>query len=306
MNDHTHFITNDGIIFTTRGDIHPTGFVRAVAVYFPSEKGIKEYNGIKYTKELDEFGEKMKLIKEKYVIENKTGNYVLVPERDIKKAFDPFLIFKIEREKLKKTIYKSLIEEIEKLVPSEDIGLIGSYLIGFSNEKSDIDLIIRGQYNLSILKREFSKLLSVLQANNDLDETKGKESIERYQKKYNAQYNNFSQMVIRRWPTIRTKEYLTKIRFCYKKEEIQKINIINFKEEVELKGEVVDDWGTNFMPRTFLLKGESYTFKIVTYFWDYSYCVKRGDFITVKGSLFEDNIILICQPLNHGITFNSL
>jgi predicted nucleotidyltransferase len=305
MKDHTHFITKDNLIFTTRGDHHEKGYIRAAAIYFPNKNGEKFIKRIKFEKEIDEFGDGyLKAMKPEYVRNDDEGNYILVPKKDILKVFEPYKALPKQKIKIKRKFY-GLLRILRKIVPKKDIGLIGSYLIGFANKSSDIDIIVRGKENMKKIKKNMPLILDNLNSKNFLNEKKKIKSIIKYENKYNKENNDFSEMIDRRWPTISNNNYLTKIRFSYDKKECPEIRFNKFKEEIKIEGIVIDDIGTNFMPRSFIIKSKNKKFIIYTYFWDFTYCVKKGDFITVKGSLFDRNKILICKQKEHGIKFRN-
>lgn len=305
MKDCWHFITKDGLIFATRGNFHSEGFIRSIGLYLPDKNGDRIYSGKKYSKIVDEYGDKW--VKEKhpeYVVDDEKGIRILTPIEDIDKYFNPFEISGETRELIKKTKWGKLIHILEELMPKEDIGIIGSYLMGFPTEKSDIDIVIRGLKNLKIIKSKFDYILKKLDATPDLDEYLTKISLDKYYGFYSKDKNNFSQMIKNRWATIRTKEYLTKLRFVPKEDEVKSPRIKNKLKEIEVKGRVVDDIGTNFMPRFFKIQTETREYFVLTYFWDYTYCVKKEDNVIINGSLFDENIVVINNRIKHGVNFN--
>lgn len=304
MKDCWHFITKNDLIFTIRGNIHPEGFVRSVGLYFPDNNGERIYEERNYYKIVDEHGDKWVKYKcPEYIKYDEEGIKMLVPISHIKKYFDPFKISERTRFLIKKTKYYRLISILEKLIPKEDIGFIGSYLIGFPTEKSDIDIVIRGVENLEIIRNNFDIILRHLNATDKLNEDLLRISLEKYHSIYNKERNDFLGMIKNRWPTINNNLFMTKLRFVPRDNEIifprPHIKI----QEKNVEGVVIDDIGTNFMPRFFRIKSEEGEFVIMTYFWDYTYCVKNKDIVSVSGSLFKENIILINDKENHGIKF---
>ena len=205
---------------------------------------------------------------------------------------------------MNKTKWKELIKILEELIPKEDIGFIGSYLIGFQTEKSDIDIVIRGIDNLKKIKENFGYILKKLNATNKLDNYLTEISLKKYYNFYSKEKNDFSKMIENRWATIRTSEYMTKLRFIPNKYEIKFPEIKNKITDFEINGKVIDDFGTNFMPRFFKITTGNKEYSVLTYFWDYTYCVKIGDKVTINGSLFEKDIIVINNRKRHGVKFN--
>ena len=75
-------------------------------------------------------------------------------------------------------------------------------------------------------------------------------------------------------------------------------------KEIVIQGQVIEDIGTNFMPRFFKIKTDAGEYSVITYFWDYTYCVKKNDEVMINGSLFEDNVISLNDRNKHEINFN--
>jgi predicted nucleotidyltransferase len=305
MKDYWHFMTKEGDIFTTRGNIHPEGKLLSVGVYCLDDDGERDFLNNKYKKSVDEFGNKW--IGKKYpsyVEIGDLGSRVFVPIDDIKLFFNPFSVSNDMRGKMEKTMWGKLINVLERFVPKKDIGFIGSYLIGFPQENSDIDIVVRGVDNLKIIRDNFRNILNELDAYNNLDESRLGISLKKYNSIYSSKNNNFRNMIKNRWPTVRTDEYMTKIRFSIDSKELSLPEIRGSKiKNIEVLGDVIDDLGTNFMPRFFKIKCDNEFYDVLTYFWDYTYCVKNGDKVKIRGNLFQGNNILLCDRRKHGILF---
>lgn len=301
MIDHTHFKTIDGLVFTTRGFFHPETSVRAVPVYKPSQ------DPIVLNKSLDEFGD-IWLKKEhpSYVQQSIFGQGIFVPNQKIAKIYDPFqrtleILSKIDDVWSQKIIQTLLDLGIEV----NDLGFIGSNLVDTGRKPHDLDLIIRGKENLNQIRQNFHKILCLLGAKNSPNEEYISKSTRRYEEKFNSVHNDFGEMIQRRWPTINIpNKFFGKLRFTYLPEEVPSVRILGkFISEKLLCGEVTDDSGTNFMPRTFSIESQNNKYEALTYFWDYSYCVKKWDRVIIKGSLYDHNFILLNKPKKHGIRF---
>ncbi|MBS3145064.1 nucleotidyltransferase domain-containing protein [Candidatus Woesearchaeota archaeon] len=308
MKDYTHFLTKDKIIFTTRGNIHPKGFIRSAALYRNIKEGSRKLENLLFDKEVDEFGTKwVYKTNPSYVKNDKYGRYILVPEEDIVKSFDPFSKEVQERVKLalENSVWGTLFRNLTKLIPIEDIGFIGSFLMGFSTKESDLDIVVRGKKNLEIIKNNFKELLKTLKAINVPKEDIIDISLKKYYSIYNKNENDFRKMMERRWSTIVTKDYMLKIRFSYKESEIDEIIPKIKQREAIVEGQVIDDTGVDFMPRSFKLKSKNKEYLVQTYFWDFTYCVKKGDIIKVKAYLFDNKVLYLCEPEKHGIKFTS-
>lgn len=308
MRDCWHFITRDDLIFTVRGNFHPNGYLRSAGLYFPNKNGKGVYFGKKYSKDVDEFGDKWVEIKHpEHVINDEKGKRIQVPKKDIKRYFDPFDISQDLREFIKTTKWGRLISILEELIPRKDIGFIGSYLIGFPTKDSDIDIIIRGLENLKKIKENFDYILNRLAGVKFLDNHLRGISLKKYHKIYSKRKNDFSRMIDNRWPTIRTKDFMTKLRFVPKENEIKFPVLKNrLKEKFSLKGVVLDDIGTNFMPRFFKVSTKKGNFDVMTYFWDFAYCVEVDDKVDIRGSYDSKNrTLLLSNPKQHGLKFEN-
>ncbi len=303
LNDHVHFKTRDGIIFTTRGFYHPKDYVRSVPLYRPSiERSPLE-------KRVDEFGD-IWLYKQhpEYIRESEFGRGIFVPIQDILETYDPFNLG------IDKGLEDVVGERIIKLlldigVNEYDIGLLGSHLVNTGNKPHDIDLVLRGVDNLNLVKERFNDLLNVIKGRDDHPEQYVKETVLRYEKKYNDEFNSFKEIISRRWPTIHVPgKFFGKLRFTYREDEVPVSELPLGKKvsDTSLKGKVVDAFRTNFMPRSFTFSSQGRDIKMFTYFWDFSYCVHEGDDVVVRGDYFPENqFIIICNPKEHGIRIES-
>jgi hypothetical protein len=128
--------------------------------------------------------------------------------------------------------------------------------------------------------------------------------VEQLWKSFNLKRNSFYLFAKNCWSAIQiTDNLLMTIRFAYKENEVPP-NPVNASKlgEIVVKGEVIEDWGTNFIPREFLLQDElNKIYKIVTYFWAFQGVPKIGDVVKVWGTLLENESIIVVDNLSHGI-----
>lgn len=304
LNDHVHFKTKDGIIFTTRGFYHPKGSVRSVPLYKPTTKR----NSLE--KNVDEFGD-IWLHEQhpEYLKDSKFGKGIFVPIENILETHDPFNL-RMADKSLEDVVGERIVKLLLNMgICEQDIGLLGSHLVKTGNLPHDTDWVLRGIDNLKLVKERFNDLLNSIRGRNAPSEQYVKEAILRYEGKYNSEFNNFREMIERRWPTIYVPgNFFGKLRFTYRENEVP-ITESPLGEEISdtaIKGKVLDDFGTNFMPRSFLFASQGRNIKAVTYFWDFSYCVNEGDEVIIRGNYFpESRIVLICNPKKHGIRIDN-
>src|SRR3989344_188080 len=230
------------------------------------------------------------------VIEN---NHIPLKLYDVKKIFCPRKKLKEEYEGLNETIWHNLIKELSKIIPIDDIGIIGSYLIGF-DVKKDVDIVVYGKENCRKLRENVKKLHKNL-GTTPITKQHIIYQIKKHGRNY-SEFNTFDKLLCNKWSSFQVREgILSTVRFVYKENEIP-VNPFSKKilKEIEIKGKVIDDLGSNFSPRTFIIKTDSGDYTIATYFWIYQSCVKDGMNVFVKGNLREGNIVTL-DEFSHGI-----
>lgn len=312
FSDYINFMTKDGTLFTTRGDYHPKGFVRAVPCYRVHKDGERSTNilpGKKIKREVDEFGDGwIKSEKPSYVRDFGLGTAIYVPVEDITMIFDPFDVSKENCDYLMSSKYGTLITTLVNLgVPKEDIGVYGSRIAGLENANSDLDLVIRGKDNMLNIKSNISKIHSSVGSTSQISKDQFTKTISKYNNIYNPKINNFESRIHNRWSTIQTDEYMLKLMFVPKSSD--SLDMVFPKKsvsEITLTGEVISDENTCFMPREFKIKCGYKVYSVITYFYHFYFSVKKGDLITIHGSQTnEDSLILLHDRKKHGIKFEN-
>ncbi|MCI5866848.1 MAG: DNA polymerase subunit beta [Methanosphaera sp.] len=159
--------TKDDLFFAINGYTHPDEYIVAFLRYIPSEDGDRNYNGIKYTKVGSD--EAYTYIKENHPnylfdwnVENK--KMMGVPRCDIKKILNPTEKLKQILEDKTDNPFNNKVQKLAETFHSkagisyDDMGITGSALLGFQNEKSDIDFIIFGLENHKKARNLYGKL----------------------------------------------------------------------------------------------------------------------------------------------------
>ncbi len=309
--DYTNFLTKDNILFTIRGFYHPEELVRAVPCYVADENGDRYSKFLRksFRRDIDEFGDSwLSTTKPNYLKETPLGKMILVPTEDIIQVFDPFELSKETKTEIAQTDFQKISNAIEAVgIPKEDIGVYGSYLTGFQNSASDIDVVIRGINNMTLAKENISKIRKTLCAKEYLDDKKVIATVEKYRSTYNPEKNDFSPRLFRRWSTLRLSSLIIKLMFMYKPDEVPK-NLLptELTEDVCVEGIVTNDEGTCFMPRHFTIRGEEKEYTVITYFYHFYFAVRNNDKVKVYGSLSKDGqTILLHDKNSHGIQFEN-
>ncbi len=308
---YTNFLTREGILFTAREYYPDIKKIRAVPCYYAHPEGERKSAllGKSFKQAVDEFGDIwLGKVKPNYLTNTPLGQAILVPISDVSIFLDPFNNKKAKKE-VSKTEFQSVVDTLKNIgIPEEDIGIYGSYLSGLYHKDSDLDIVIRGLDNMAHIKKNMDVIRRALGAFGNLDSKRELRTIEKYKKEYNSKYNDFKEMIARRWSTIRIGDkYKLKLMFNYKDGE-KPLNLIpnRFDQEISMGGVVVDDIGTCFMPRHFTIQNKQGNFKVITYFYNFYFAVKNGDIVNIFGKLSEDkSTILINDRRMHGIKFKN-
>ncbi len=310
LNDCTHFITKDNIIFTVRGFSHLLNAIRAIPLYVADSAGTRKskFTDKTFTRAVDEFGDNwLYKVKPAYLEKTKLGRAILVPREDIIQTFDPFNLPQETKDEISKTKFAPVLLALKEIgIKDEDIGFIGSYLVGLQNGNSDIDILIRGIQNMQKVKENMNFLRKKIGAVGFLDEKRKTATLNRYNNVYNFERNDFEPMLSRRWSTIRIgDEIMLKLLFSYKKEEFSEGLLPDeLRGETYIEGRVINDDGVCFMPRHFIIENEKGMFRVLTYFWHFYYCVKKGDKVGIFGSLSKDGTCIVLHNRKlHGVKY---
>ncbi|MDD5418208.1 MAG: hypothetical protein PHW96_05015 [Candidatus Nanoarchaeia archaeon] len=260
-------------------------FVLCNKVFSPDE------NGGRYNKETGK--------KYSKVINN---NFELskVSHCNIKRIFKPAECLKAKISELNSK-WKELVDYlIETGIPENKIGIFGSQLIGFEMVK-DYDFVVYGKENCRSLIEKIEGLKSKLKITGITKEHINYQT-EKYGKFHSPKYNSFEKMLKNKWSSLQFgKGILSTIRFVYGEDEIPENPFkYSIKYETESEGIVIDDFETNFCPRSFLIKTNSGIKKVSTYYWAYQSCVKKGMKVKIKANERENRTLTIDSP-NQGV-----
>lgn len=310
LSDLDYFMTKDGIIFLVKGDYHPPGRVFAYPVFWPDRKGERHNPELgRYSKHVsDTNNQRIFEMKPEYRHIDIPQATPLVPETDVIRVFEPqqrladFIMS--EEEGMWHQLYNSL-----KYfgIPPQDIGIFGSYLVGLHGNQhgehlKDIDFVIYGLENMRRVKAAITSLRERLNAN-PISPDHIKYHAYKFGRCFSPDLNSFNLTLANKWSSLQLAPgLLSTLRFSYKKSELP-TNPISGRPLglIQLKGKVVTDEGTNFMPRTFgLITSRSEIWQVVTYFWGFQSAVKIGDEIKVSGQLHTGNVISV-DAGDHGI-----
>lgn len=298
--------TTDGIIYIVCGCYHPPGQVLALPVYWPDPTGDRYEPKLgTYHKKIDTFSRAVFAEHPDYRNPHSPWLIPLIPRTEIKRIFHPrdrIATFLVEH---KTDIWRRIFDGLVTIcsVPATDIGIFGSYLTGLHQNQAgehqkDIDFAVYGLANLARVKNNFSQLRQAVGAG-----PISAEHIAYQTKKYGAELispaTTWEKLLAGKWSSLQIGPgLLSTIRFVYKTAEIPPDLLRNPVDQgpITVSGLVIDDLGTNFMPRQFSLKTKTGTYQVLSYFWAYQSAVKIGQTVEVSGTICNNHFVCLNLP----------
>ena len=191
-----------------------------------------------------------------------------------KKVFKPNEFYINNKSKLT-GVWKAYIEVLNHIgITDEDIGIFGSYMIGFDITK-DVDFVIYGLDNLKKYYDNNDYIKKCINATYI--------SQEHMQHQYNKHKNDYHQktdlyeIISRNWSGVQVSEgVLSTPRFIDRRKQHISVAIQN-KQVITF--EVIDGFKSALLPRTskVLYNGEEYT--VETCLWKYQSFLRKGDIV---------------------------
>ncbi|MBT4373652.1 hypothetical protein HN832_00135 [archaeon] len=205
----------------------------------------------------------------------------------IKRIFKPREFFKDNFEVMSLSWKKIPLALMSVGISKENIGIFGSYMLGFEIIK-DVDFIVYGLANFKIIKKNIKKIKEILHTS-DITPEHIDYQIKKYAFLYSSE-NQFGKILQRNWAGIQIgKGVLSTIRFVYFNDESPKDLFIKFGAKTILKGIVVESEGTNFVPRIAFIDSPFGRIRILSYFWMFNSFLKKGEEIKICGDYCEEN-----------------
>lgn len=310
ISDLNYLLTYDGIIYLVKGYYHPPQGVFAYPVFWPDKDGQRLHPTLgRYTKNVSDFNKEIFELHPEYRHSFIPVNTPLVSKSHITKIFHPRDKIKQFVEKEKGSIWYQIFKYLTKKtkIPKEDIGILGSYLVDMNRNINgkhikDVDFAIYGLKNLQKIKQSIENLTNHFGFSHI-----SKDHIlwhkEKFGKHFDTALNSFEKTLANKWSSIQVSPgLLTTLRFVYKQNEIPPNPITTpVVSSIQIKGKVIEDVGTNFVPRVFQIKSGSKIYTVATYFWAFQSCVRNGNQILVTGSLHQDALTISIDKSSHGI-----
>ncbi len=246
---------------------------------------------------VDENGNRFNNITKKRYIKLQNNGEVELP-KEYKMLFKPQEFYR-ENKKNLKGIWKKYVEVLNEIgIEDKDIGIFGSYLIGFDIIK-DVDFIIYGLDNLEKYRNN-NNFIKEKTNTKFISEKHIDHQYQKYKDKYPEECD-LKEIIKRNWSGIQVKEgVLSTPRFIDKnftnipekkgKDKLVKVKVINGKK-------------SDLLPRVANVLCNGETYKIITQMWKFQSFAKKDDIFWVYGNVNEDDKIIILDNYNHYIKF---
>jgi len=196
-------------------------------------------------------------------------------------------------------------EFVDMGIPQRDIGVFGSWRLGFAVCK-DVDFIIYGNANRALLQESiegYKKKLGLY--NHTLNHASYQARV--HGEHFDDNCNDLLMCLLNKWSTCAfTSKLTTTIRFVdpeAKSGALLRELLTGEPDEdaFTFTGVVSDADGASYMPRSFTVANESVSYQVVTPLWIFHQCVANNDLVTVKG--WRIGRRLVVRRYDHGIKF---
>lgn len=310
FSDLDYFLSKDKIVYLVKGYYHPSTGVFATPVFWPDPKGQRVHQQWgTYTKQVSDVNNRIFKLHPEYAHTLIPRQTPLVLRKDIQEVFHPREKIKQFKKEMQGSIWHAIFQYLVSImgVKEKDIGIFGSYLVNLHQDKNhkhlkDVDFVIYGRSNLSKVKENIGKLIKHFHFSHI-----SKEHIRYHQQKFgnlfDPKINSLEKTLANKWLSIQVAPgLLNTLRFVYQINEIPPNPItVPIKSFIKIKGVVIDDFDSNFVPRVFSVKTNAKIYQVVTYFWVFQACVKKGNQVLITGNLHQDEHTISIDNYSHGI-----
>lgn len=232
------------------------------------------------------------ITKKNYIKQNCNG---LIKIPTYRRIFKPRECFN-KRLKEIPMIWQKYVEGLQK-VGIDDIGIFGSFLIGFDVTK-DVDFVI---YGLDNFKKYYKNIKYIKEYINATSITK--EHIEKQYNKHKKIYSekcSLKKIIERNWSGVEldngvlsTPRFIVDNYITPEKQGIDDIKIV----------EIIDDTYTDFLPRRAKCLVDGKEFEIITPLWKFQSFARINDKIEIYGNYDYDNNVIILDEMKYYIKY---
>lgn len=248
----------------------------------------------------DKNGDRFNFFTEETYTKNNDNSNVFLKElpKSFKCVFKPNLFYLAHKEDLC-GIWRKFADSLNRIgVADADIGVFGSYLIGFDILK-DVDFVVYGNKSLKLCYKNIDKLKKLMHATS-ISEKHIDYQFNKHKGNYNPKYD-LKKIISRNWSGIQIKDgVLSTIRFVdLKNQEIPKIN----PQKIVLTGEITNSLKSACVPRQAIIRINKQNFKIYTPYWKLQSFAREGDKVEVYGKVDFNQRIIVIEEYEDYIKF---
>lgn len=237
------------------------------------------------------------ITKKNYIKESDINGIIEVPS-NYKRIFKPREFYKENKINLK-GIWKDYDNELNKIgIPEDDIGIFGSYLIGFDIIK-DVDFVIYGRNNLHKYYENINHIREKLKVTSI-----SKDHIEYQYNKHKSKFNekcDLKEIISRNWSGIELNSgVLSTPRFI----DINNMRIPSKKGTDKIvKVKVLEGFYSVMLPREAVVEYNNEIYKMVSTLWKFQNFAHTDDVIEVFGNVDEKNKLIILDDKKYYIKY---
>lgn len=301
LRDLDYLRDRDGIVLLVKGDHHPKGRARAYPVFWPDPAG-ERVGSARYRKETNDCDNTayLKLAPGSYD-EDLPG----VPSLDLARVVARYRPTEAGLAHLEGR-WHDLAQGLLGLVPREDIGIIGSALVGLDRyadgrRVKDVDFAVFGRKSRELLRAGLAELREQAGAT-PISPAHIAYQAGKFGRWFQPGLNSWEKLLARKWSSLQLAPgLLATVRFGYQAREVMPDPLASpVVARQSLRGRVVEDEDVDFMPRRFVVRASGERVAVASLFWGHQSCVRMGDQVVVVGDRRADGTLTVTR-LDHGI-----
>lgn len=237
------------------------------------------------------------ITKKNYIKDTDKGNFLEIPS-SYKRIFKP-REFYIENKHNLDGIWKNYVDTLNEIgIPDYNIGIFGSYLIGFDIIK-DVDFIIYGKDNLV----KYYNNIDYIKRKNKVSSI-SKEHIEYQYNKHKDKFNkecDLKEIISRNWSGIELENgVLSTPRFI----DLDNMNIPRKKGiDKKITVKIIDGFHSVMLPRIVFSKYNGKKYTIISNIWKFQSFAHKDDVIEIYANVDDKNNLIIMDDKKYYVKY---
>lgn len=233
-------------------------------------------------------GKYNKITGKKYIKDTDISGIINIPS-SYKKVFKPHMFYINDKNNLT-GIWKQYVDVLNEIgIPDEDIGIFGSYLIGFDISK-DVDFVIYGKENLYKYYNNIGYIRKKLNVSSI-----STSHVEYQYNKHKAKFNNkcdLKEIISRNWSGIELNNgVLSTPRFIDKSNYVIPIKKGN---DMTIRVKIINGFLSSMLPRAAKVEYNGRIYTIISSIWKYQSFAHKNDILEIYANVNDkENLIII-------------